>query len=110
MFPFVMRELSKTRSKNIFIKTPRYDDKVIWEKAQKLQKHIYYSSDVFIFGNYRFVEKKYQRNYLMNIVMPLKLQNLTHNSQKRFYYIFMTIKANNMNVIISGIMEIANIH
>jgi len=60
MFPSVVRELSKTRSKNIFIKIPRYDDKVIWEKAQKLQKHISYSSDVFIFGNYRFIEKKYK--------------------------------------------------
>ena len=56
MLPSVVRELSRTRTKEKFSKSPLYTSKVFWEKAQQLQKHICYSNQVYFFANFRFIK------------------------------------------------------
>jgi len=56
MLPSVIKNLSKTRTRNAFPEIPIYNDKQIWEKAQKLVSYIYKDEDLFIFTSQKFVD------------------------------------------------------
>jgi len=56
MLPSVIKSLSKTRSRTSFPKTPAFDDKYQWEKAQKLVKYIKEDEEIHIFTTKQFLD------------------------------------------------------
>src|SRR5688572_24507611 len=54
MIPSVVKDLSRTRSKEKFSRVPTYNDSIIWSKAQKIQEHIFESKKNFFYPNFRF--------------------------------------------------------
>jgi len=61
LVPSIIKDLSTSRSIKLFNSTPKFNNKLYWEKAQKLQKHIYQSENLFVFCNSNFFNQKHKK-------------------------------------------------
>ena len=61
MVPSIIKDLSTSRSIKLFHSTPKFNNKLYWEKAQKLQKHIYQSENLFVFCHSIFFKQKHKK-------------------------------------------------
>jgi len=93
LLPSVVKELSRSRSKDSFNSVPKYDNKEVWQKAQKLQDHIHVSyEDHFVFTNKRFFSLKYKtilQNQIEDYYKAYESSKTYHQLKNRcIFYIF----------------------
>lgn len=78
MIPSVIREFSRTRSRDSFSSVPKYNHAKSWEKAQKLQNHIYMFDDLFIFSKSNFWRQGHEE---ITEELIIKQDNVYHDSE-----------------------------